>query len=223
MPPLRELVQLINEHSQARPFGTLQSRRKRIHGLSRMPSRKPFGAVDNESYAFHEGGRTELQFNVGLEEGLPDGDLRYGVAFSFETSQTLQRIDDLLPKARRFNDYFREHSEKLSGFSMWHFDNGRDEDTRHGPYAPRLISPELFRRGVFVFLGRIGDSNHPDYEAILDTFDALLPLWEFVEARNGELPPAPQSRRLATDVLQPGKRPLAIGQHSHSISTFTTM
>lgn len=42
-----------------------------------------------DSYAFHVGGRTELQFNIGLESG--DEDLRYGVAFSLENQPDASR------------------------------------------------------------------------------------------------------------------------------------
>lgn len=211
MPTLDQIVREIDRRAQGRPFGTLQPRRKRIHQLRRMPAHVPFGGAANERWAIHAGGRTELQFNLGLEDGLPGGDLRYGVAFSFETSQTLPQIDILLPKVARFNDYLREKPGEFTGFLMWHFDNGRIEATRHGPYPPCPIPPDLFRRDVFVFLGRIGDANHPDYGAILDTFDTLLPLWESVESKNGEVPPSPREpplgrRRPSTSTATVGTR-----------------
>lgn len=186
MPTLNDIVVEVDRRSVGHPFGDLQPLRKRLRGLGRMPSRVPFGYADNEDWAFHIGGRTELQFNMGLENGLPDGDLRYGVAFSFETSQTLPDIATLLPKAARFNDYLREYPDHLSDCVMWHFGSARDADTRVGPYLLRPIAAELFRHGVFVFIGRIGSSSEPDYEDILDTFDALLPLWQFVETGTDE-------------------------------------
>ena len=199
MPTLDEIVREIDRRSADRPFGSLQPRRKRIKGLARMPCRVPFAYADHEHWAFHVGGRTELQFNVGLESGLPGGDLRYGVAFSFETSQALPNIDILLPKAARFNDYLRENAEELSGFLMWLFDDGRVEATREGPYSPRPIPLDFFRPGGFVFLGCIGNSEDPDYANILDALDALLPLWEYSEAGFGEASPiaeeAPPGRR----------------------------
>ena len=203
MPTLLEIVGEIDRRSMVRPFGTLQDRRKRIHGLRRKPSSVPFRSANDEAWAFHVGGRKELQFNLGLEDGLPGGDLRYGVAFSFEPSQTLPQIDELLPKAARFNDYLLERSVSLSGLRMWHFGDARREETRTGPYSPAPITPNLFRNGVFIFLGRIGQSADPDYEAILDTLDALLPLWEFVETDQGRRPLAtaepPLGRRVPSE------------------------
>ncbi|MGH2403364.1 MAG: hypothetical protein ACRDGN_02765, partial [bacterium] len=60
------------------------------------------------NYAFHVGGRTELQFNIGEEERDGQAVVRHGVAFSLELSQSLPSIEPLLPKIARFNDYVRE-------------------------------------------------------------------------------------------------------------------
>lgn len=189
MPTLDEIVREVDRRSVARQFGTLQERRQRIHRLGRRPSLVPFRSANDEYWAFHIGGRTELQFNLGIEEGLPGGNLRYGVAFSFETSRSLPSIDILLPKAARFNEFILEHPEDVAGFWMWHFGDGREGQTRVGPYRPRTISPKLFRHGVFVFLGGIGSSDSPNYEAILDALDVLLPLWEYAESEEGVAPP----------------------------------
>jgi hypothetical protein len=210
MPTLDQIVRELDRRSVGRPFGTLQERRQRIHKLSRRPSLAPFGSANDELWAFHIGGRTELQFNLGLEDGLPGGDLRYGVAFSFETSRSLPSIDILLPKAARFNEFILEHPEDVAGFLMWHFGDGREGQTRVGPYRPRTISPTLFRHGVFVFLGGIGSSDSIDYAAILDTLDALLPLWEYAESEEGVAPPPsdepPLRRRLSNRAATTGTR-----------------
>jgi hypothetical protein len=210
MPTLDEIVREVDRRSAGRPFGTLQERRRRIQNLDRRPSLVPFGSANDEYWAFHIGGRTELQFNLGLEEGLPSGNLRYGVAFSFETSRSLPSIDILLPKAARFNDFILEHPEDVAGLWMWHFGDGREERTRVGPYAPRVISAGLFRHGVFVFLGGIGSSDSPDYDAILDTLDALLPLWEYVESHDAVASPTsvepPLRRELSQRAATTGTR-----------------
>jgi hypothetical protein len=50
---------------------------------------------------------------------------------------------------------------------------------------PAPIAPELVRPGVFVFLGRTQPLNTVDYDVILEQFDRLLPLYEFVEGSAG--------------------------------------
>lgn len=182
VPTLYQITDELDRLAMDRSFGSLQDRRKRIHNLGRKPSNAPFSGAKNEAWTFHNGGREELQFNLGIEDDLPGGDFRYGVAFSFEPSRSMPDIDTLLPLVARFNDYVLENSARLSGLKMWHFGHARDADTRVGPYPPAPIAPELFHLGVFVFLGRIGSSADPDYEAVLETLEAFLPMWEFVVA-----------------------------------------
>jgi hypothetical protein len=73
-----------------------------------------FPGARHPDYTFHKGGRTELQFNLGLEGGPEGPDFRYGVAFSFEPSQSLPSIEPLIPKVARFNEYVRENAEDLA-------------------------------------------------------------------------------------------------------------
>lgn len=69
---------------------------------------------------------------------------------------------------------------------MWHHADGERSELR----LPRPIEPHLVRRGVFVFLGKLGSSAEPDYEDILTTLDLLLPLYRFIEERmSGGEPP----------------------------------
>lgn len=98
----------LNGRSALHAIGQLQSIRKTLKGFERLPSRTIFtGQTIHEGWAFHHGGRTELQFNIGREN--PDGaeEMRHGVAFSFELSQTLPDINILVPKVRLFNEYLQ--------------------------------------------------------------------------------------------------------------------
>ena len=137
--------------------------------------------------AFHHGGRSELQFNIG-KDGSGGTMLRHGIAFSFGLSQTLPTIDPLKPKVRLFNDFMKLYPDKFADMRMWHFHNA----TRSDNYMPSPIPSERVENGVFVFLGKrlpIGELN---YDRILTDFDRLLPLYRYVES-NGSLQPTSES------------------------------
>ena len=97
------LAKQINEAAPGYEVGDLQRFRARVH-RKRARTRKIFhkGTIFDH-YAFHDGGRTELQYNIGLEEEDGDRWWRHGVAFSFERSQTLPDPSVLIPKVERFN------------------------------------------------------------------------------------------------------------------------
>jgi hypothetical protein len=131
-----------------------------------------------DRWACHWGGRTELQFNIGLEDG--GAKLRYGVAFSFEESREYKsaRLLALLrPKVRAFNRFLLRHPEVCEGMDMWAWDDAVDEFDRPGPIPPRFVSEH-----VFVFLGKYQPIRRIDYEAVLNEFDKLLPLYQYVES-----------------------------------------
>lgn len=186
LPSLQEIVVEVDRLAPAHPIGVLQDLRKTFRGLGRKPTRNVFDWARDPSWTFHVGGRDELQFNLGIEEPVLGLDLRYGVAFSLELSQSLPTIDPLLPKIALFNDFVREHPERLGGLQMWHHADGE----RSPPRPPGPIEGHLVRRGTFVFLGKLGSSADPDYEDVLTTLDSLLPLWTFIEERvaGGEPP-----------------------------------
>ena len=86
------IAEEINEAAVDYRMHGFQDIRKNIQGLSRRPTWKIFmskSIKENEGWAFHWGGRTEIQFNIGLEGELHEF-IRYGLAFSLERSQTLQ-------------------------------------------------------------------------------------------------------------------------------------
>lgn len=170
---LAQIAEEINKKSEFYEIGNLQNLRKEIGGLSRLPSKKLFDQrTVFEEWGWHYGGRKELQFNIGIE----DENLRYGVAFSLDCSQSLPNIDILIPKILLFNEYLSEYSENFSDLRMWHYEKERSCD-----YMPSSIPQELIKEGVFIFFGGKQDKNKPDYSLILATFDRLLPLYLFTE------------------------------------------
>ena len=207
---IHELATDLNRRSVDFEIGSLQKTRVCLRGLKRAPCRGIFNSQTiHDGYAFHVGGRKELQFNIG-EEQCSDIEMiqsaasashrsaqhaemiqsvemiRYGVAFSLELSQTLPKIDPLLPKIERFNDYVNSHLEDFPGFLMWHYHKKqRSQDRPVGP-----ITDALFKPGTFIMLGKRVADNEIDVREILTTFDSLLPLYEYVESVEQE-PPFP--------------------------------
>ncbi len=187
---ISELADELNRHAIDDDFeiGSLQMIRKRLRGLKRAPRRGIFGKKsirvnkDGHWYAFHLGGRDEIQFNIGQELIHDVEMIRYGIAFSLELSQRLPKIDPLFPKIRRFNSYVNEHHEDFAGFSMWHYKKTkgnkgpRSEDRPVGSIGDELIKP-----GIFIMLGRRVAQDRVNVGDILSAFDRLLPLYLHVE------------------------------------------
>ena len=176
---LAQIAEEINKKANEYEVGNLQSIRKEIGGLSRLPSSQLFDQrTVFEEWGWHYGGRKELQFNIGIE----GAELRYGVAFSLECSQSLPSIDVLIPKIALFNEYLAEYGQNFSDLRMWHYQGDRSKD-----YMPSSIPQELVREGVFIFLGGKQNKDCVNYSLILKTFDRLLPLYLFTEAAGYEV------------------------------------
>lgn len=182
MVSLTAIVAEIERRAKTREIGRLQEIRKRLKGKVSLPSQifnaKTTFEKGDFTYAFHYGGRKELQFNIGFE---PGNRFRHGVAFSFEPNQTLPNPEEvLIPRVRRFNEFLTLYPQRFSGMLMWYWlKNGRSESDHY----PAPIAPDLMSRGVFAFMGKMQPSNAIDYDAILDDFDRLLPLYHFVEGK----------------------------------------
>lgn len=174
-----ELIAQI-EHA-APPFAIsgLQRRRTEIGALSRKARSIFGGRPPVQDWAFHFGGRGELQFNVGIDR-MPDGRraFRTGVAFSLQPSRSMPDIARLEPRIAWFNAWLREHPEELQDLSMWHFYGDRSADYAVGP-----IPEQRIQRGTFIFVGDRQLLWAVDVHRALRVMDRLLPLWEFVESR----------------------------------------
>ena len=131
----------------------------------------------SKEWAFHYGGRTELQFNIGVET-LQNGTkiFRYGIAFSLQKGRSqLDPIGSISKRIKAFNDLVSE--EDLTGFKMW---NGST------PQRAGVIPDEWVEEGNFIFIGKYfnksaNDLSTTDYRKILETFDELLPIYKLVE------------------------------------------
>ena len=173
------LADALNRASGRFEIGRLQELRASLRSLSRAASRTIFDRrTTHSTYAFHLGGRKELQFNIGAEDRNGRRVIRHGVAFSLELSQSLPSIEPLLPKIARFNDYVRSHPEDFPGFRMWH----HDQLGCHAEHGVASIDGNVARAGTFIMLGRwVLDADVSVDEILLD-FDRLLPLFAYVES-----------------------------------------
>jgi hypothetical protein len=178
---LTAIVKEIERKAEAQEIGHLQKIRKELKSKTRLPYHRifhPDTIKEKDGYAFHYGGRTELQFNIGFE---PGNMFRHGVAFSLEPSQTLPDIALLLPKVKRFNELLTLYPQQFSDMAIWHWVKG---DRKQSDHYPSPITPDLMKSGFFIFLGKMQPANAINYDAIVEDFDRLLALYRFVEGND---------------------------------------
>lgn len=172
---IREIAYKINDQAKHFEFGKLQDIRKRIKGLSKKASSNIFTdlSISEEGWAFHFGGRTEIQFNISIE-----GDkLRYGLAFSLETSRSLPNLNVLYPKILKLNSLIRNEPDLFLEYKMW-FYRGGERSKRTNVYE---INDKLPQQGTFIFFGKLMDLGNIHYDEILSTFDDMLVIYQEVE------------------------------------------
>lgn len=171
---IREIANEINAKAKNYRFGKFQDIRKEIKGLSKKASSTIFTdqTISDDGWAFHYGGRKEIQFNIGLEkEGL-----RYGVAFSLETSRSLPDLSILYPKILKLNSLIRNEPDLFVNYKMWYWKN-----TRSKIKDVYEIDDNLAQQGTFIFIGKLIDADNIDYNEVLSTFDDLLNVYQEVE------------------------------------------
>jgi len=175
MPAISEIAHKIDQLSSPYLIGDLQGIRKKLKNGAKKAGSTIFREEtinDAEGWAYHYGGRTELQFNIGKEE---EG-IRYGIAFSLEPSHTLPDIELLFPKITSFNCFFRENLGFFKEYRMWYWQKGRSDIQ---PVTE--IGSNLLVTGTFIFIGKLTKSDGINYQGILKTFDELLTPYIYVE------------------------------------------
>jgi hypothetical protein len=196
----------------------LQEKRREVkhNDLGDRPDQKPTSDIfrlsdfDND-FAFHCGGRNELQFNLKIREYDGERKIRYGVAIRLQPSRSDNR-DIRKPVRRRvklFNHYLEAHREEFSGLGMSY--SIRKDDGEKVPsrlFRPHKIPGQLLGEEVTVVLGKREKPSVLTYDDILTLYDELLPLYKYIE-RNLEpedsfdsdsfSPPADQKNPLPSD------------------------
>ena len=186
---LDDILSALNDLAPGYRFGTLQDIRKARRPLQKRPSRHPFGFA-HEDWAHHVGGRKELQFNVGKEEDM----LRWGIAVSLQPSRSLPDVTALHPRLRKLSSILEVHGDHLHrlGLEMWDW-TGAEGRSRNR--VPQRVADYLYRPGAFVFVGSQAPIEEFNPVCVLQDFDILLPVYEFVEFEPDGTPPALNEQR----------------------------
>ncbi|UJF23842.1 hypothetical protein L0B52_05700 [Suttonella sp. R2A3] len=177
---IREIANEINERSKKHLFGEFQNLRKKIKGLNRKASSKIFTdqTISNDGWAFHCGGRKEIQFNIGFE----NESFRYGLAFSLVTSRSLTDLRVLYPKILKINALIRNEPELFKDYRMWHYKGERSDIT-----GVHEIGTELVQGGTFIFIGKLMNTKEINFDEILSTFHDLLNIYQEVEIESEKI------------------------------------
>lgn len=193
---IQELAEALNEKAVVGGFSisALPELRKKYLHKKQLPA-KIFTwqtIKDGEDkYAFHNGGRDEIQFNVGEEFINDEAVTRFGLCFSLEPSPSLHHpVEDLEPFRERFNECIETYPELFEGFEMWFYQNGK----RNGNFAAQIIPDDWFKLKTFICLGDFIEKplsalNDNDLSEILSGFDKLLPIYELCVLQNSAILP----------------------------------
>jgi len=105
-----KIAKNLNEKSKDYQIGQLQNYRVEINNLSKPYTNNIFSNKSikyKNNYAYHSGGRKEMQVNIGFE---PDREeFRAGFAFSIEPSRSLtEPVEIFEPKIKRFNEFLEK-------------------------------------------------------------------------------------------------------------------
>lgn len=182
---IREIAYRLNDIADVAksPFSKLQEVR-RAHGLSPR-AKNPFAAFSiKDNYAFHAGGRKELQFNIGLDFINGTHVVRYGVAFSLNEDRTLHNSKaEFRPAIERFNNFLKNDNDFFEGFNMWYYTRNKFNEYFK---VVREIDESLFQTENFIFIGKyfikeIKDIIDEDLKEVLATFNYLMQLYELVQ------------------------------------------
>src|SRR5580658_1405805 len=132
------IVAEIDRQAKAKNYriSELQEIRKKLKNFKRLPNKGIFkvgSETVQETWACHWGGRTELQFEVSIDES--DDMLQFGVGFSFKTSRTITDIGPFENKVDRFNYYIKRDPAVCKGMRMAELYRGKYS----GFYKPKAI------------------------------------------------------------------------------------
>ncbi len=156
METIKEIAVAIDRARVGTPLANFYADRAEIRGVSVSRDNLFFERKDDDAprsgYAYHWGGRSELQLNIGFEKDRPY--FRYGAAFSIEKGPYFEDpVGVLSPVIARFNALLPQYPE-LHGLQMWFVDKREPEERRRTQVgAVQAIPGSLIRQGIFIFFG----------------------------------------------------------------------
>jgi hypothetical protein len=197
MKSLSAIADEINAAAENYQMGQFQELRRQIHGSARATGHRIFTEkTTREDWAFHLGGRTELQFNIGFEHDEGDW-FRYGIAFSLEPSQTVPQPLILEPKIRKLDQFLTRNTAQFEDLRFWYYTDDRSPTL---PIQP--IPNDAITTGAFLFWGHLCPRAEADANTVLFLFDRLLPIYLYVEG--GQPATAPQTSLRKGLIFKPG-------------------
>lgn len=186
---IREIAFEINTEIQIRQsrLSLLQELRAKKYNLKKT-SKSFFNLKGiKPKYSFHNGGINEFQFNFGFEKVGKQKYFRFGMAFNLRRGQSLHNpMEVFSDKIKRFNTYLITKKDYLNDLFMWYYDS---DEIRHHIGTPIKITSSLGTDGNFIFIGQLIKKDplaidQSDIKEIVNLFDRLMPLYEFVELGN---------------------------------------
>jgi len=142
----------------------------------------------DEAYAYHHGGRSELQFNIGFEEINGNTYFRYCIALSFEPSPSLHDPKGVLkPKFDLLNLSIIEEPDLYKELKFWVFTGNFSNRKRSKNQIVKEIPDEIAEIPNFLAIGKIVDYKENKLlsenflKRVLVFFDKMLPVYEKIE------------------------------------------
>ncbi len=140
---------------------------------------------EKEHYAFHYGGRNELQFNIGMDEYGGRSVFRYGIAFSLAKNRSTLSIDHFYSLIDRFNEFIEMHAQYFNHCKMWMWTN----EGRTAEYSPRKIQANHIEKRPFIFIGQrinkhLDEIDFQDIKQIVNEFNYLYSVYDYIQLNN---------------------------------------
>ncbi len=138
-----EIANRLNELAVQKNFKIANLQNLRHSSFSKIFS----GHTIFDDYFFHTGGRTETQFNVGLDWINERAVIRYGLAFSFQKGINLKNpVETISPRVACFNSFIKEHQSEFKDIEMWY----HCDDERGKGISQRLSASAKFPQNGLV-------------------------------------------------------------------------
>ena len=175
-----EVAIAINREACNYCIGNLQGIRKRLRVLGCQAGSDIFRLTDamrREGYAYHWGGRKELQFNIQFIEKHDGNYIEFGLAFSIVSIREFDAVNELRPRIERFNEFV---SSCNGDFSVYYVSVTKPcETVEVKPPRDLYIPDEWIEEGNFIsfFNMRKVTADLVGVHEILQEFDSLLSLY----------------------------------------------